>query len=119
MRGVDHGQSAMFSYVSPEKRVPANHPLRPIREMVDGEIYRVLRYGDLADLIMLDTRITGREEQVAASDPARNDPNRQLLGAAQETWLFDTLSGSTAGVRSSIAHASSRSRTSSCRNPAP
>ena len=25
----------MFSYVSPEERVPANHPLRPIRTMVD------------------------------------------------------------------------------------
>jgi transposase len=25
----------MFSYISPEKRVPADHPLRPIRKMVD------------------------------------------------------------------------------------
>src|SRR5437899_13060891 len=25
----------MFSYSSPEERVPANHPLRPIREMSD------------------------------------------------------------------------------------
>src|SRR6201987_294160 len=25
----------MFSYVSPEKRVPADHPLRPIRKLVD------------------------------------------------------------------------------------
>ncbi len=25
----------MFSYVSPEQRVPADHPLRPIRKMVD------------------------------------------------------------------------------------
>ena len=25
----------MFSYVSPEARVPAEHPLRPIRVMVD------------------------------------------------------------------------------------
>jgi transposase len=25
----------MFSYLSPEERVPANHPLRPIRRMVD------------------------------------------------------------------------------------
>ena len=25
----------MFSYVSPEQRVPADHPLRPIRAMVD------------------------------------------------------------------------------------
>jgi transposase len=35
MRGKDTQQSAMFSYVSPEERVPADHPLRPIRTMVD------------------------------------------------------------------------------------
>jgi transposase len=36
MRGDDVQQPGMFSYVSPEKRVPADHPLRPIRQMVDG-----------------------------------------------------------------------------------
>jgi len=35
MRGQDTQQSAMFSYISPEKRVPADHPLRQIRGMVD------------------------------------------------------------------------------------
>src|SRR5579862_54161 len=35
MRGDDQQQGAMFSYVSPEQRVPAEHPLRPIRGMVD------------------------------------------------------------------------------------
>src|SRR5271156_215773 len=35
MRGKDTQQNAMFSYVSPEQRVPADHPLRPIRDMVD------------------------------------------------------------------------------------
>src|SRR5678816_309287 len=35
MRGTDTQQSSMFSYLSPEERVPANHPLRPIRTMVD------------------------------------------------------------------------------------
>src|SRR6516225_5181485 len=35
MRGPDTQQSSMFSYLSPEERVPANHPLRPIRGMVD------------------------------------------------------------------------------------
>ena len=35
MRGEDAKQEAMFSYVSPEQRVPLDHPLRPIREMVD------------------------------------------------------------------------------------
>lgn len=36
MRGEDSKQEAIFSYVSPEQRVPADHPLRPIRAMVDG-----------------------------------------------------------------------------------
>ena len=35
MRGDDLQQDAMFSCVSPEQRVPADHPLRPIRRMVD------------------------------------------------------------------------------------
>jgi len=35
MRGDDLQQDAMFSYISPEQRVPADHPLRPIRLMVD------------------------------------------------------------------------------------
>jgi transposase len=39
MRGDDEQQEMVFSFVSPEQRVPADHPLRPIREMVD----RVLR----------------------------------------------------------------------------
>src|SRR6201993_662967 len=35
MRGDDNQQEGMFSYISPEKRVPADHLLRPIRKMVD------------------------------------------------------------------------------------
>jgi transposase len=35
MRGDDNQQDGMCSYISPEKRVPAEHPLRPIRKMVD------------------------------------------------------------------------------------
>jgi len=41
MRGEDHQQSQMFSYVSPEMRVRKDHPLRAIRAMVD-EILRRL-----------------------------------------------------------------------------
>jgi transposase len=36
MRGFDSQQSSVFSYVSPEQRVPSDHPLRPIRTIVDG-----------------------------------------------------------------------------------
>ena len=35
MRGNDLQQSDMFSYLSPEKRVPRDHPLRTIRDLVD------------------------------------------------------------------------------------
>ncbi len=35
MRGDDRHQAAMWSYISPEQRVPQDHPLRPIRAMVD------------------------------------------------------------------------------------
>jgi transposase len=34
MRGTFQDQGGLFSYVSPESRVPANHPLRKIRELV-------------------------------------------------------------------------------------
>ena len=41
MRGTDHQQSQMYSYLSPETRVRKNHPLRKIRTMVD-EVLRSL-----------------------------------------------------------------------------
>ena len=35
MRGQDTRESGLFSYLSPEERVPETHPLRPIRHAVD------------------------------------------------------------------------------------
>jgi transposase len=35
MRGVDHQQADMFSYLSPEQRVRKDHPLRAVRAMTD------------------------------------------------------------------------------------
>ena len=35
MRGDDRQQAGMWSYLSPEQRVPADHPLRAIRRMTD------------------------------------------------------------------------------------
>ena len=43
MRGTDHDQSRMFSYVSPEARIPANHPLRATREMTNRALARLDR----------------------------------------------------------------------------
>lgn len=36
MRGSDLGQFALFSYVSLERRVPVDHPLRRLRVLMDG-----------------------------------------------------------------------------------
>jgi transposase len=38
MRGDDPRHDAMFSYVTPETRVRADHPLRPIRRMTDAAL---------------------------------------------------------------------------------
>ena len=35
MRGEGQHQGAMFSYVTMEQRIPADHPIRAIRAMVD------------------------------------------------------------------------------------
>jgi transposase len=35
MRGIDHQQADMFSYLSPEQRVRKDHPLRSVRAMTD------------------------------------------------------------------------------------
>ena len=41
MRGPDTQQSTMFSYLSPEERVPTDHPLRPVRIIVDRVLVRL------------------------------------------------------------------------------
>jgi transposase len=41
MRGSDHQQSRMFSYISAERRVPKDHPLRAIRAMVDVALHNM------------------------------------------------------------------------------
>src|SRR5215813_8068386 len=41
MRGQDTSQDSLFSYGSLETRVPANHPLRAIRKIVDEVLSRL------------------------------------------------------------------------------
>lgn len=71
-------------------------------------IYRRFQFGDLVDLLMLDTRLVGRDLQLSLIDftsgesvdqeglyAAINDPTRQLLGEDQNAWLKDRLTNST------------------------
>jgi alkaline phosphatase D len=69
----------------------------PIRVESPDRIFRRLAYGDLLDVIMLDTRLWGRDEQVPTEDVAAiNDPQRSILGFDQEDWLRRRLLESTA-----------------------
>jgi alkaline phosphatase D len=81
----------------------------PVREPADlKQAQRSFRLGDLAEITMLETRLSGRSKQLAASIPVPVlgsgfkatgrflDPDRSLLGAAQETWLASTLQASPA-----------------------
>ena len=72
----------------------------PVRELPSG-LFRNFRFGNLVDLIMLDTRLEGRDEPGVRDDLANaNDPERTLLGPIQEARLFDHLSAAhTEGVQ--------------------
>jgi alkaline phosphatase D len=72
-------------------------------------IYRRFQYGDLVDLLMLDTRHIGRDRQVDYGEfvngglidtdavrAAVGDSMRTLLGETQREWLKSRLSDSTA-----------------------
>ncbi len=66
----------------------------PIRDLPQDRLYRTLKYGELADLIMIDTRLEGREVQpLLASDTMEY---RTLLGEDQLKWLQNQVKNSTA-----------------------
>lgn len=83
-------------------------PVRQVDAADPRRNYRSFKLGDLAELVMLDERLTGRDEQIAGVTEisgaevlllpigAVQDDGRQLLGAEQEAWLADTLHASTA-----------------------
>ena len=70
----------------------------PVRsDLNEFPLYRTIRYGDLVDLIMLDTRLEGRDEQLAnVADPRLYADERTILGSEQKEWFFDQLSSSSA-----------------------
>lgn len=67
----------------------------PIRDYPANKIYRNIHYGDLADLIMLDTRLEGRDKLPANFDDP-DTPKRDMLGKQQYNWFMGELKNSQA-----------------------
>ncbi len=76
MRGSDEQNGALFSYVNLEERVPAGHPLRTIRKIVN------------AALVTLDAEFAG----LYASEGRPSIPPERLLRAALIQILFSIRS---------------------------
>ena len=76
MRGQDHQQSDMFSYLSPEQRVRQNHPLRAIRAMADLALWNM----------------SARFDQMYASTGRPSVPPEKLLRAQLIQMLYSVRS---------------------------
>lgn len=72
-------------------------PIREQSSVEEGVIYRSFNFGNLASLIMMDTRLIGRDEQLTHEmgiDTLRSklaDEKRSIMGEAQEQWLESQL----------------------------
>jgi alkaline phosphatase D len=71
-------------------------PIRQTSQSNPNQIYRTFSYGNLIDLMMLDTRVEGRDLQAGTSGATVTSNTRQLLGTTQYSWLTNKLSTSTA-----------------------
>ncbi len=80
-----NSKKAYFEWIPIRPKAPENY-----------SIYRTIPMGPMVDLIMIDTRIEGRDQEVGTTDPAIDDPNRTMLGAEQKQWLKEQLSSSSA-----------------------
>jgi alkaline phosphatase D len=95
--GAPHQKSPKVWEVRRNAAARAFHEYMPIRRMeaesspTSYRIYRRFSYGTLADIIMLDTRMEGRDQQ-----SAKSHRTRRIMSDVQETWLFQALTQSTA-----------------------
>ncbi len=69
----------------------------PIREPDPNDTIRIWRqftWGNLMNLMMIDTRLYDRDVQVAINAPNLNDTTRKMIGQIQLAWLENQLANS-------------------------
>jgi alkaline phosphatase D len=74
-------------------------PIREPENRPRQEAYRKLELGSLADLLVLETRFTGRDSIWHRKSDYSRDTGRTVLGATQRQWLFRHLTQSRARWR--------------------
>ena len=81
MRGRFVDQGGLFSYISPDKRVPANYPLRKVRELV-RDVLRELS-GSLANPYASEGRPSIPPDSKKYQTESRN-PDEMILGCLMQ-----------------------------------
>jgi alkaline phosphatase D len=72
------------------------HEWLPSRRRDPLAIWRSFPIGDLAELVLLDTRIAGRDEHADhGNSAAHGDPDRSLLGDEQRAWAHERVRDTT------------------------
>ena len=66
VRGDDQQQGAMFSYMSPEQRVPRDHPLQAIRAITDPVLQEKWQPGSRSSSLMASLRFMTQMEYIPA-----------------------------------------------------
>lgn len=66
------------------------HEWIPTRVKLNDVIYRSYQFGDLVNLLMLDTRVCGKST-VTQTEESLRDPNRHIVGDEQLQWMFDEV----------------------------
>ena len=100
--GAGEAERSPAWYARKARAIQAFLEWNPIRlpDPGDGQrVFRELPYGDLVDILVLDTRLAGRDKPVGSSGQTItseeiDDPQRTMLGAAQYDWLTGRLAAS-------------------------
>ena len=75
----------------------AFYEYQPMWPGQDSSVYRSISYGPLAEIMLLDTRFVGREEQIYdVTDSLVYANDRTILGTQQYNWFTNKLSSSNA-----------------------
>ena len=110
--GAENHQADEGLWVDRKARaIKAYYEWMPIREPLGDKlaINRVFHFGDIASLLMVETRLTARDKQLSYSRDLNgadgkpdapafrkklSDPTRRMMGPAQEAWLATELGAS-------------------------